>query len=336
MLTTNLLKSAFLPGLDGERVEFYEAKQLIILLLEYKIQQFLAWYTPLVEDVSELSFIPPNPINERSLKWSSLVKTAWRLNPALATHLRYRFPNSADQIDSEIVELANNSEIKAIKCPYAASIFIKASPKGPTDSHLRLLLYWAPVHPISAIHLLSHTSKFQPWLLQYAIRSIENFPINLVFFYIPQLVQALRYDNYHYIEKYILDAAKSSQYFAHQIIWNMEANMYKDDNCEIPDSLKPTLERVVKKIITSLTGSDKEFYQREFTFFKKITDISGTLKPLVQADASKQEKKKKIDEELRKIKVDVGVYLPTNPDRTVVDIDYDSGRPLQSHAKVIV
>jgi hypothetical protein len=44
--------------------------------------------------------------------------------------------------------------------------------------------------------------------------------------------------------------------------------------------------------------------------------------------------KKKIDEEIRKIKVDVGVYLPTNPDKTVVDIDYNSGKPLQSHAKV--
>jgi phosphatidylinositol 4-kinase len=35
-----------------------------------------------------------------------------------------------------------------------------------------------------------------------------------------------------------------------------------------------------------------------------------------------------------KIRVDVGVYLPSNPDGVVVDIDKKSGRPLQSHAKV--
>jgi phosphatidylinositol 4-kinase A len=35
-----------------------------------------------------------------------------------------------------------------------------------------------------------------------------------------------------------------------------------------------------------------------------------------------------------KIDVDVGVYLPSNPDGKVVDIDKKSGRPLQSHAKV--
>lgn len=36
---------------------------------------------------------------------------------------------------------------------------------------------------------------------------------------------------------------------------------------------------------------------------------------------------------MRKIRVDPGVYLPSNPESIVVDIDYDSGRPLQSHAK---
>jgi len=34
------------------------------------------------------------------------------------------------------------------------------------------------------------------------------------------------------------------------------------------------------------------------------------------------------------IAVDVGVYLPSNPDGIVVDIDKKSGRPLQSHARV--
>ena len=42
----------------------------------------------------------------------------------------------------------------------------------------------------------------------------------------------------------------------------------------------------------------------------------------------------KIDEELNKISVVPGVYLPSNPMSKVLDIDYQSGRPLQSHAKV--
>jgi hypothetical protein len=41
----------------------------------------------------------------------------------------------------------------------------------------------------------------------------------------------------------------------------------------------------------------------------------------------------KIDEEMAKIEVSVGVYLPSNPDGVVIDLDRKSGRPLQSHAK---
>lgn len=37
---------------------------------------------------------------------------------------------------------------------------------------------------------------------------------------------------------------------------------------------------------------------------------------------------------MAKIHVEVGVYLPSNPDGKVIDIDKKSGRPLQSHAKV--
>lgn len=58
---------------------------------------------------------------------------------------------------------------------------------------------------------------------------------------------------------------------------------------------------------------------------------SRSLRP--KADSVYPEQAK-IDEEMAKIKVDPGVYLPSNPDGVVVDINRLSGRPLQSHAKV--
>lgn len=87
----------------------------------------------------------------------------------------------------------------------------------------------------------------------------------------------------------------------------------------------------MNNMIASFSGTDKAFYEREFSFFNEITDISGKLRPFIRR--SKPEKKQKIEEELRKIKVEVGVYLPSNPDGTVVGIDRKSGKPLQSHAK---
>ncbi|KAJ1887613.1 phosphatidylinositol-4- kinase, partial [Coemansia sp. S17] len=115
------------------------------------------------------------------------------------------------------------------------------------------------------------------------------------------------------------------------IIWNMKANMFKDEESLVADSLKPSLDRVVEQIVDGLSGDDRVYYEKEFSFFGEVTGISGKLKPFIKK--SKVEKKRKIDEEMRKIQVEPGVYLPSNPDGTVVDIDYDSGRPLQSHAK---
>ena len=97
------------------------------------------------------------------------------------------------------------------------------------------------------------------------------------------------------------------------------------------DSLKPTLDAVMTNMVASFSGSDKAFYEREFSFFNEVTDISGKLRPFIRK--SKPEKKQKIEEELRKIKVEVGVYLPSNPDGTVIGIDRKSGKPMQSHAK---
>jgi phosphatidylinositol 4-kinase len=84
-------------------------------------------------------------------------------------------------------------------------------------------------------------------------------------------------------------------------------------------------------MIAGFSAVDRVFYEREFAFFDEVTSISGKLKPFIKRP--KPEKKQKIEEELRKIKVEVGVYLPSNPDGVVIGIDRKSGKPLQSHAK---
>lgn len=214
------------------------------------------------------------------------------------------------------------------------------------------LLYWAPVNPTEALTYFLPSYGNHPFILQYAMKALESHPIDVRFYFVPQLVQALRYDVLGYVERYILETAKQSQLFAHQVIWNMKANSYKDEDAQVvsanlrndfvwaclltletqqPDPLKPTLDRFMDELISSFSSEEREFYEREFSFFNDITGISGTLRPYIKR--SKPEKKEKIEEELRKIKVEVGVYLPSNPDGAVVGIDRKSGKPLQSHAK---
>ena len=134
------------------------------------------------------------------------------------------------------------------------------------------------------------------------------------------------------MERFIFETSKISQLFCHQIIWNMKANAYKDDLAEVPDPDKAAFERMVDLIVSSLSGEAKKFYEKEFGFFNEVTSISRKLMPLVKK--TKPEKKAKIDEEMAKIKVEKGVYLPSHPEGQVIDIDRHSGRPLQSHAKV--
>lgn len=170
-----------------------------------------------------------------------------------------------------------------------------------------------------------------PLELNLAMRSLEQTPADILYFYIPQLVQLLRRDTFGFIERSILHIAKESALFAHQIIWNMQANTYVDEAGTQPDPIKDQLDELVGRITKQFSQESSLFYSREFNFFEKVTNISGALKPYVKRE--KWEKKAKIDEELGKIIVDAGVYLPSNPEYVVVDIDYDSGRPLQSHAK---
>jgi phosphatidylinositol 4-kinase A len=53
--------------------------------------------------------------------------------------------------------------------------------------------------------------------------------------------------------------------------------------------MKPILERMTRDIAGSLSGSEMDFYRREFRFFNEVTSISGKLKPYIKK--SKPEKK---------------------------------------------
>lgn len=67
--------------------------------------------------------------------------------------------------------------------------------------------------------------------------------------------------------------------------------------------MKPALDRMVDRVVASLSGDARKFYDREFDFFNEVTDISGKLKPFIKK--TKPEKKVRLCDK---------VYLPTPAD----------------------
>jgi phosphatidylinositol 4-kinase len=350
MVTSSLLKTSstsiasglynFLGGKTKDDVVKYNAqcKKLLMLFLESEMNRMSVWSNPLNTPGHGNSGSFINTVEKSMLVdelWKDTVRLAWEIDPRLAVQLPTRFKNLA--VESELRSMIANNTLDVVNDAEALVILLGDKLAPNTRLNLKYLQYWSPTAPITAVSLFSPAYNNHPMVLQYAMRTLEYYPVDTVFFYVPQVVQALRSDDLGYVERYIMEAGSVSQLFAHQIIWNMKANFFvdADKECLKPDTLKPTLERIIHNLVQSFSGADKAFYQREFKFFGEVTAISGYLKEYIKygQNEKKPMQKKRLDEEMAKIQVDVGVYLPSNPEGRVVDINRTSGRPLQSHAK---
>ncbi|KAF3391336.1 Phosphatidylinositol 4-kinase STT4 [Penicillium rolfsii] len=312
----------------GSYKSLQSKQELTQILIENERARLRVWLFPL--EPERKHHIPSIGGSKNSTDAvTAYLRLAWAESPGLAIQLASRFPSI--KMQTEIRWLILNFPEKAVHEPSALEIMFDSSLQPDVNFQLKYLLYWAPVNPTEALTYFLPAYGNHPFILQYAMRALESHSMDIRFYFVPQLVQALRYDALGYVERYTLETAKQSQLFAHQVIWNMKANSYKDEDSQVPDPIKPTLDKFLEALISSFTTEERDFYEREFSFFNEITGISGKLRPYIKR--SKPEKKEKIEEELRKIKVEVGVYLPSNPDGVVVGIDRKSGKPLQSHAK---
>lgn len=326
------LKSMYISTNSKSQAFVATKRDLLLYFMADELAKMTAWLDPLqtgpnFRDNLGKKLIPSFTVSV------NVLNNAWDIDPVLAVYLVERF--KSNDLASRLEALIGKSPLKVVSVPEALPYFLRARNSRKVDASVdHQLVYWASVSPIDSINLFLPSYHADSLLLQYAMRSLKSHDVDITFFYVPQLVQSLRYDVSGYVEQYILETAQISQLFAHQIIWNILANLFKGDDLPentAEDSVNPILERVIKRMTSAFKDEDREFYEREFTFFNTVTGISRSLMPYLRK--TKAEKKAKIDEEIAKIVVDEGVYLPSNPDGDVIDIDRKSGRPLQSHAK---
>lgn len=299
------------------------------LLVENEIFRLTVWSNPANEAKRGADHIVSIEKTMVDSAWTSATRKTWEIDPAIAVFLTERFKHPV--LESEVGRLVRSNTLDVLHIPEALRFLVGERLDQNVRRDLKYILIWDTVPPILAVNFFEKRYNSDPVLLQYAHRVLEQHPVETTFFFVPQVVQALRYDALGYVQHFIFETAKISQLFCHQIIWNMKANCFKDDSGEQEDPMKPILDDMTDRVVRSLSGEARTFYDREFSFFNEVTSISGKLKPFIKK--TKPEKKAKIDEEMAKIQVEIGVYLPSNPDGVVVDIDKKSGRPLQSHAK---
>jgi phosphatidylinositol 4-kinase len=181
-------------------------RTLLQLVLENDIGRLTVWGNVLAD--APLSY--SGKIDTKAMPdatWSHMVETAWAFSPSLAAQLPIRF-KSVSSIWRHLDRLLASSITleEALQEPILVDRLIntRASSRLKVSEAPSVVAFWHPsqavlyansVTPILAIQYFTqpqHASN--PFVLQYAMRALEQFPIQHTFFYIPQIVQGLRTD----------------------------------------------------------------------------------------------------------------------------------------------
>lgn len=302
-------------------------KQLLLMLCQHEADRLDTWANPIKDNA------PPR-LRVSSDHWVDYVKTAWSVDPRIALTLATRFP-TVGAVKAEVMTLVQGNISRLYNIPEALPYFITPKAAEENSPILQRLPHWAPCSITKALEFLTPAYKGHPRIMAYVLRVLESYPPERVTFFMPQLVQTLRYDDGSLVERYLISAAQRSHIFAHILIWQLQGEeppSSEDLGKEQPKANRfhDLVRKVKERIIESFNDQAHDMYIREFRFFENVTNISGKLYPL-----SKDERRAAIRSELEKIEIEGDdLYLPTAPNKLVRGIQLDSGIPLQSAAKV--
>ncbi|XP_043723693.1 phosphatidylinositol 4-kinase alpha 1-like isoform X3 [Telopea speciosissima] len=304
-------------------------KHLLLMLCQLEADRLEVWAQPLNSKDNTSS--RPKISSE---KWIEYVRTSFSVDPRIALSLASRFP-TVSSLKAEVTQLVQSNIVEMRSIPEALPFFVTPKAVDENSALLQQLPHWAACSITQALEFLTPAYKGHPRVMAFVLRVLESYPPERVTFFMPQLVQSLRYDDGRLVEGYLLRAAQRSDIFAHILIWHLQGETSvpesgKDAGSAKSSSFQELLPMVRQRIIDSFNPKARDLFQREFDFFDKITSISGTLFPL-----PKEERRAGIRRELEKIERDGDdLYLPTAPSKLVRGIQLDSGIPLQSAAKV--
>eukprot|EP00887_Chlorella_sp_A99_P002072 scaffold21.g2072.t1 len=327
-------------------------QQLLLLLLEAEAERLGVWADPLATGGggggSAAAAAPaPAPVAPTGTQWVQHVRVAWDMSPRLAVALQQRFPATQavrEQLERLVGEGAADPALQGV--PEAVTLLATCAAAASRAPQLQYLAVWAPLPLQEAMPLLSSPAGRHPQVLAYLLRSLQSCPPEEVAFFLPQLVQLLRFDGGAgvaggQVERYLLDAAQASVVFAHLLACQLAS-----EGTPPEDAFNPTVkrsgwtppsdtglwaiaDRVHKRLLEELHGPVRERLLAELSFFDEVTAVSGKLYPV-----PKEERKSAAVKFLSEIALPRDdLYIPTNPDCHVLAIIPESAAPMQSAAK---
>jgi phosphatidylinositol 4-kinase len=121
-----------------------------------------------------------------------VIRKAWRESPAMTIHMgeRFKYPS----VQSEISRLVRTDPKAVIDVPEALHFLLGDRLDAGAKKGLQWLPVWAATLPVTALVYFGPKYGNHPLVLQYAMRVLEQYPVELTFFFVPQVVQALRSD----------------------------------------------------------------------------------------------------------------------------------------------
>jgi phosphatidylinositol 4-kinase len=318
-------------GKEDKILSQINRKGILLHFLHHELERLLTWYNP--------SSLPQKKLKNEDIllnwtspctserHWKVFVLKAYQQSPHLAVQLMERYPGN-EMVAKEVTSLVKQHPLSFIGISRALMLFVTPETARDINAELIHILYWRQISPSIALKYLCppYTHHLIANMASKTLKLVQTDDLLII---IPQLVQGLRHDDLGFIQGFIF-WANQNPILTHQFLWNMQSNVYLDEEgTERDGAVADLLEDIIRETKDTLSGDYHDFLEREFTFFEDVTGISGKIRDYPKGPARKEACRKA----LREVSLVPGVYLPANPDSVIVEIDRDSGIPMQSAAK---
>lgn len=309
-------------------------RKLILLLVGNELERISAWNNPQNVKSKQIpglnEFAASLTLSKYSLE--SFVEVAWEVSPDLAVHMGSRFCSPLVKQTLERLVLERTEE--AVAVPEAVRYLLTEENVLKDVPQLKWLMRWRNCAASDALRVLLSRFGGHPFVTHWAGTVLQSLGTRRVLFYLPQLVQALRWDKSGRLMDYLANACKGSILICHQTLWCTAA--YTDINDNDSEEELEFVKRVVQlqhRVKEEMTEATRKKWVEESSFFESVMAVSGILLPLLGQEGRIR---KTLIVELSKLQPQGHLYLPTNPDTRVLGIDVESAAPMKSHAKVPV